>query len=80
MIDVDRAGNVLYLLFAPILKPEIELIAHLVADHATDTNTAGLGQAFEPRCDVDPIAEDVLFLRDNVAEIDTDAELDPLIG
>ena len=36
--------------------------------------TAGLGQAFEPRCDVDPVAVDVVLVDDDVAEIDADAE------
>src|SRR5206468_653320 len=45
-----------------------------------DADPAGLGQAFEPRRDVDAVAENVPVLGDNVAQIDADAELDTLAG
>ena len=38
----------------------------------------GSASAFEPRGDVDAVAEDVVAVDDHVAEIDADAELDAL--
>ena len=46
-----------------------------------DGDAAGPGDAFEPRGDVDAVAEDVVVLDDDVAEIDADAEFDaPVLG
>ena len=39
----------------------------------------GSAKAFEPRRDIDAVAEDVAVLDDDVAEIDADAELDALL-
>src|SRR5208283_6057493 len=39
-----------------------------------------LGQRLQPRCDVDAIAEDVVAIDDNVADVDPDTKLDPLFG
>ena len=41
------------------LEAEIELRFDLVVDVARDADAAGLGEALEPRRDVDAIAEDV---------------------
>ena len=41
-----------------------------------DADPARLGQAFQPRRDIDAVAIDVVALDDDVAEIDADAELD----
>ena len=38
---------------------------------------AGLGERFQPRCDVDGIAEEVAVLEQYVAEVDADAEQHP---
>jgi hypothetical protein len=40
---------------------------------------AWLSHCFEPSGDVDPVAEYVAVLDDDVAEIDPDAEYNPLI-
>jgi hypothetical protein len=40
-----------------------------------------LGQRFEARRDIDPVAEDVGIVDDDVADIDADAERDaPVVG
>jgi hypothetical protein len=72
-------GDVLDLLLAQILEHEIELVAHLVMHDPADADPAGLGQPFQPRRDVHPIPEDVVLLNDHVAEVDADAEPDPLL-
>ena len=52
-----------------------------VTHRVRDADAAGLGQRFEPGGDVDPVAEDVVVVDDDVAEIDADAPLDaPVSG
>ena len=40
----------------------------------------GSAKRFEPRRDIDPVAEDVAVLDDDVALVDADAELDAPLG
>ena len=42
-----------------------------------DAHAARLGYPFEPRRDVDAVAEDVVIVDDDVADVDTDPEFDP---
>ena len=44
-----------------------------------NADTAGLGKGFETCCDVDPVAEDVAVLDNNVSDVNTDTELDALV-
>jgi hypothetical protein len=64
--------------FAGIEKISVELIAYLPIGVLGDANPAGLGDAFEPSCNVDPIAEDIALLDDNVADVDPDTDFDAL--
>ena len=41
-----------------------------------DTDAAGLGDFLQPRGDVDAIAEDIVVIEDDVAQVDADAILD----
>ena len=43
-----------------------------------DRNATGHSDAFEPRCNIDAIAEDIVVVDDDVSQIDANAELDPL--
>ena len=43
-------------------------------------NPARLGERFEPRSDIDPVAEDVAVLDDDISLMDADAQLDAVIG
>jgi hypothetical protein len=54
------------------------LTAHLAERVFRDADAAGLGNAFQPRGDVDAIAVDVAVFDDDVAKVDTDPEGDPL--
>jgi hypothetical protein len=65
---------------ARVLERVIDPVSHLIPDHPADANPAGIGQGFQPRRDVDPVAEDVVALGDHVAEVDPDPELDALLG
>ena len=74
-----RPGDVFDLLLAPILECDVKLVAHLVAHHPAAGDPAWLGQRFQPGGNVDAIAEDILIVDNDVAEIDADAELDAVI-
>ena len=80
-IDPHRPGNVLDLMLAQVHESKIELIAYLVPHDAADADAAGLRERFQPRRDIDAVAEDVLALGDDVAKVDPDAKPDaPLFG
>jgi len=67
------------MLLAEVLERVIEPVSDLIANDATDADLTGLGQRFQPRRHIHPIAKDVLLLDDHVAEVDTHPEVDPLI-
>ena len=46
----------------------------MVADGAGNADAARLGQRFQPRRDIDAVAENVAALGDHVAEVDADAK------
>ncbi len=76
--DVDRAGDVFDVLVAEILKGNVvKPVADLIAHGTRDADAAGLGKHLKTRRDVDAVAEDVVLLDDDIAQIDADAELDP---
>src|SRR6185437_8676603 len=77
-IDADRIGDVLDPLIAERLVAADQLVLDLLVDAAGDIDGARLGEALQPRRDVDAVAEDVVGLDDHVAEIDPDAIEDPL--
>jgi len=78
--DMNRAGDIFDLPVAQILEGEAQLVLHVIAHGARDANPAGLGQTLQPRGNVDAVAEDILAIDDDVAEIDADAEVDAAIG
>jgi hypothetical protein len=80
-IDVDRLGDVLELGLAEIGDLEIEPPLHLPIGLLRETDRAGLGEAFEPSGDIDPVAHQVAVgLLDDIAEMDADAELYAALG
>ena len=56
-VDPHRPGDVLDLLLAQIFEDKGQPVAHVVMDRVGDANPAGLGQRFEPRRDVDAVAD-----------------------
>ena len=78
--NVHRLGDVLDLLLAQVLKPEIEQAAHHLMNHIRDADAARPSQTFQPRCDIDAIAVDVVAIDDHIAEVDADPELDAVLG
>ena len=79
-MDTHRPGDVLDLLLAHVLERKGELVAHLIPHHSADADPARFGQGFETRRDIDTVAEDVVLVDDDVAEIDADAEIDAPLG
>ena len=63
-----------------ILESEVEPSRTWSLHPRRDADPAGLGERFEPRGDIDAVAEDVVVLDDDVAEVDADAEVDALVG
>ena len=76
---MDWASNVFEVLLAGIIKHNIELIAELSVGIIRDTNATGLRNGFEACCYVDPVAEYVPVIFDNIADIDTDPELNSIV-
>ena len=56
---------------------EIKLVSDLVVNWLRYADGARLGEALEARGDVDAIAEDIVTVDDDVAEIDADPQLEP---
>src|SRR5215472_7303249 len=75
----DGPSDVLELLLADVFEGEIETARRVLLDAGRHADAARLGQAFEARCDIDPVAEDVAVLDDDIALVDTDAELDAAV-
>src|SRR4029077_8905916 len=78
-IDPHRPRDVLDALLPQVLEIVGELVANVIPHRAGNADPAGLGQGFQPCGDVDAVAVDVTALGDYIAEIDPDAEGDPLI-
>src|ERR1700693_4390018 len=75
-----RPRDVLDLLLAQVVEPDIELVADMVVHRPRHANSARVGQDFEPRRDIDPVTINVAAVDDDVAEIDADAELNARFG
>ena len=71
---MQRACDVLGWARPEIDKFERQLVSHLLMNNVRDADAARLGHRFEPRCDVHPVAIDVLGFGNHVTEIDADAE------
>jgi hypothetical protein len=78
---VDRLDDVLELGSAEIADLEIEPPLHLPVGLLRQTDRAWLGDALQPRGDIDAVAHQVaVTLLDDVANVDADAEFDPPFG
>ena len=78
--DPYGPGDVLYRLFARVLKSDIRLAGKLVMHSARYADAARFRQTFQPCGDVDAISQNVVSINNNVSEIDADAVVDaPLL-
>ena len=63
---------------AQVVEREVELAVDFLVHFGGNPDPACLGQRFDARRDVDAIAEDVVLVDDDVADVDADAVLDLL--
>ena len=78
-IDAHWSRNILQALLADIIECHFELVAYLSVGVVGDADATRIGNAFEARCDVHPIAKNIVVLNDDVPDIDADAQLDALV-
>ena len=78
-IDAHRIGNVLDLAITERLVSANQFMLYLFVDAAGDIDFAGTGYAFKPRGNIDAVAIDVVGFDDDVAKIDADPILDPMM-
>ena len=52
---------------------------HLIVHNRRDADPARLGDPFQPRGDVDPVAVNVTVFDDHITRVDADAKLDALV-
>src|SRR5258705_10716563 len=63
---------------ALVVETHIDPVTDLIVNSTRDRNASRHSNAFEPRCNIDAIAEDIVVVDDDVSKMDADAELDPL--
>ena len=61
-----------------VVETHVDPVTDLIVNSTRDRNASRHGDAFEPRCNIDAIAEDIVVVDDDVSQMDADAELDPL--
>jgi len=76
MIHTNRRRNVLQRLFATVDAIEIQLATQLLLDFRRQADAANMSQRLEPGRDVDTVAEQVVAVDHDVAEIDANAKRD----
>jgi hypothetical protein len=77
-ISPDRPSDVLQLRLTEILEVEVEFARRVLLNTRRDADAAGLGQALEPRRNIDAVSEDVAVIDHDVALMDADTKLDAL--
>lgn len=75
-MNVNLLLDVLQRLPAAIVEAEIEAGADMVAHRRRDRDAAGFRHGLRPCGDIDAVAEDIVVLDDDVAEVDADAKAD----
>src|SRR5580698_8261274 len=80
-INLHRLGDVLEILSTEFAIVQIELALDLIEHLARNADATAIGNALQTRCDIDAVAHQIpVALLDNIAEVDTDAELDAALG
>src|SRR5262249_16819972 len=71
--------DVLDLLLAKVLEDKRQPVAHVIINSIRDEHAAGIGQSLDPRRDIDAVAINIVALDDDIAKIDPDPKLEPLV-
>src|SRR5690242_10324611 len=79
-MNTDWPSNVFDGLLSQIIEFETELILDLIVYYTRNHDAAGIGKAFQPRRHVDAVAENVVTIDDDIADIDADAKLDAFLS
>ena len=74
-----RIGSAMFFkdLLADVVEGDIHLAADLPMGVVGDAHAARLGDPLETRRDIDAVAENIVVVEDDVADMDADAKLDP---
>lgn len=68
------------MLLAHVLGAQRQLAGDLLVDGGRHANSAGLGDGFQPRRNIDGVAQQVLAAFHHVAEVDADAQHHLVVG
>src|SRR5262244_1701425 len=79
-VNTNRSGNILDCLLAHIIELEAEFVLYLVVNHARHHNAPGLSQRLKARRDVDPVSINIVVIDDDIADINTYAELNSFLS
>ena len=66
-------------MLATVLKQDIKLTFNLFVGCTRETDTAWIGDPFQSCSDVDAIAKNVITVDDDIADVDTNAQLDTFV-
>ena len=80
MPGAHRLTDILQGLLADVVEGNIHLAANLPMGVVGDADAARLGDSLQARRDVDAVAENIVVVEDDVADVDADAKLDPQVG
>jgi hypothetical protein len=72
-------GDILEDLWTKVIAGNIDLAPDLPIGVVRHTDAARLGDTFKARRDIDAIAEDIAIVNYNIADVNADAEFDPLV-
>ena len=78
-VNPNGSGNILESLFAHIVEGKIEPPSGVFLNTGRNANAAGFGQTFKASGDVHAVTEDVAVLDHDIADVDANAEFDPVV-
>src|SRR5258706_1059869 len=78
-VDSHRIGDVLNFAISERLISANQFVFYLLVNAARDVNLARIGNTFKTRSNVDTITVNVVCFDDNVAKVDANTILDPIM-
>jgi len=73
-----RLSNILEGLRSHIITGNLDLAPDLPVGIIGDADAARLSNSLQPHCDIDAVSKDIIFIDDDVADVDADAKFDLL--